>query len=224
MEKVLEFIFENTVFILLILGTILFSFTIYLLLNIKSSKMKWDSPIEKLNPEEQKTYKLEQDPSMLKSISKEEPKFQTEEKPVDVIIKNGEIDIMYSSTAPDTKDSNIPLERFEEMDESEPNIVETPVETILPSSKKPAEEKIPDAKPPVIDTKKPLGKFHVLYRLQDDRWIIKRENSDKIVRVLESQREAIGYATIKALTADTVVVVHNKDGKIRSQNTKNTED
>ncbi len=68
------------------------------------------------------------------------------------------------------------------------------------------------------EIKKPLGKYHVMFRQSDQKWIVKRENSSKIVRSLETQKEAISYATIKALTNDTTVVIHKKDGKIRKQN------
>ncbi len=66
--------------------------------------------------------------------------------------------------------------------------------------------------------KKQLGKYHVLYRKEDKRWYIKREGSDKILRVLDTQREAIAYATIKAITQDTGFIIHNQDGKIRKVN------
>lgn len=66
--------------------------------------------------------------------------------------------------------------------------------------------------------KKPLGKYHVLYRSSDDSWIVKREGSDRILRVLETQKDAIAFANIKALTNETQIVIHKKDGKIRKQN------
>ena len=65
---------------------------------------------------------------------------------------------------------------------------------------------------------KELGKYHVLYRKDDNKWYIKREGSDKILRVLETQAEAIAWATIKALNQDTAIVIHKRDGKIRKQN------
>jgi hypothetical protein len=36
--------------------------------------------------------------------------------------------------------------------------------------------------------------------------------------VLETQAEAIAWATIKALNQDTTIVIHKRDGKIRKQN------
>ena len=65
---------------------------------------------------------------------------------------------------------------------------------------------------------KELGKYHVLYRKEDNKWYIKREGSDKTLRVLETQAEAIAWATIKALNQDTTIVIHKRDGKIRKQN------
>lgn len=65
---------------------------------------------------------------------------------------------------------------------------------------------------------KELGKYHVLYRKDDNKWYVKREGSDKTLRVLETQAEAIAWATIKALNQDTTIVIHKRDGKIRKQN------
>lgn len=67
--------------------------------------------------------------------------------------------------------------------------------------------------------KKLPPKFHVLYRATDNMWYIKVEGSDAIIATLETQVEAISYATIKALKSDSVVIVHRKDGKIRKQAT-----
>jgi len=76
-----------------------------------------------------------------------------------------------------------------------------------------------ETKPKAEQTgKKELGKYHVLYRKEDQKWFVRREGSDRILRVLETQREAIAYATIKALTQDTSLVIHKQDGKIRKQN------
>jgi competence protein ComGC len=72
-------------------------------------------------------------------------------------------------------------------------------------------------KEPKEETKE-LGKYHVLYRKEDNKWYIKREGSDKTLRVLETQAEAIAWATIKALNQDTAIVIHKRDGKIRKQN------
>lgn len=58
-------------------------------------------------------------------------------------------------------------------------------------------------------------RYHVLYRKEDGKWYVKREGSEKTIRVLETQKEAIAFATIKAINQDTTVVVHKRDGKIR---------
>lgn len=92
---------------------------------------------------------------------------------------------------------------------------EVPFPTSAPTVANPIPLVEPDVKPIVV--KKPLGKYHVLFRKSDEKWIVKRENSTKILRVLETQKEAISYATIKALTNNTTVVIHKKDGKIRRQ-------
>ncbi len=67
--------------------------------------------------------------------------------------------------------------------------------------------------------KKLPPKYHVLYRQTDNTWYVKVEGSESIIATLETQREAISFATIKALKSDSVVIVHRKDGKIRKQAT-----
>ena len=64
------------------------------------------------------------------------------------------------------------------------------------------------------EEKKELGKYHILYRDSDNKWYIKREGSDKVIRVLHTKKEAIAYATIKAINQDTNIVIHSQDGKI----------
>ncbi|MCK7484750.1 MAG: DUF2188 domain-containing protein [Bacillus subtilis] len=49
-----------------------------------------------------------------------------------------------------------------------------------------------------------------MFRAADEKWIVKRENADRIIRVLETQKEAISFATIKALTNETTIVIHKK--------------
>jgi hypothetical protein len=73
----------------------------------------------------------------------------------------------------------------------------------------------PDDTPTSSKPKKELGRYHVLYRKEDKHWYIKREGSDRILRVLPTQREAIAFATIKAITQNTSFVIHQQDGKIR---------
>lgn len=72
------------------------------------------------------------------------------------------------------------------------------------------EEKKEDKEEPPVE----LGKYHVLYRDKDKKWYVKREGSERTLRVLYTKKEAIAYATIKAINQDTNIVIHGKDGKI----------
>lgn len=83
------------------------------------------------------------------------------------------------------------------------------------------EEEVEEGKPKAKSVKekpKDPGKYHVLYRKEDNKWYVKREGADKVLRVMETQAEAIAWATIKALNQDTAIVIHKRDGKIRKQN------
>lgn len=78
--------------------------------------------------------------------------------------------------------------------------------------------KKPAPKPKTPPKKKQeLGRYHVLFRKEDNMWYVKREGSDKIVKVLHTQKEAIAFATIKSITQKTSMVIHKRDGKIRKQ-------
>lgn len=59
-----------------------------------------------------------------------------------------------------------------------------------------------------------LGKYHITYRQKDNKWIVTREGSDKTIRVLHTKKEAVAYATIKAIKQDSNIVIHGRDGKI----------
>ncbi|MFA5006455.1 MAG: DUF2188 domain-containing protein [Candidatus Izemoplasmatales bacterium] len=77
----------------------------------------------------------------------------------------------------------------------------------------------PEGKTPVVvkpKAPKPvLGAYRVVYRPEDDKWLVRRDGSDRIQRTLETQTEAVHWATIKALTQDVELIVHKKDGSIR---------
>ncbi len=98
-----------------------------------------------------------------------------------------------------------------------PEPASNPPEKVVSSEVSP--EDSVSAEPPMPikpkDPPKPLGKYHVMYRAEDNRWYVKREGSATILRVLDTQREAISWAVIKALPKDIGIVVHDKDGKIK---------
>ena len=58
-------------------------------------------------------------------------------------------------------------------------------------------------------------RYHVLYLKEENKWYVKREGAEAVINVLETQKEAIAFATIKAINQGTSVVVHKRDGKIR---------
>lgn len=66
------------------------------------------------------------------------------------------------------------------------------------------------------DTEKnPNKRYHVLYLKEQNKWFVKREGKDQILKIFETQKEGIAFATIKSLENETSVVVHRRDGKIR---------
>jgi len=66
------------------------------------------------------------------------------------------------------------------------------------------------------DTEKnPNKRYHVLYLKEQKKWFVKREGNDQILKIFETQKEGIAFATIKSLENETSVVVHRRDGIIR---------
>ncbi|XMB72407.1 DUF2188 domain-containing protein [Mycoplasmatota bacterium WC30] len=101
---------------------------------------------------------------------------------------------------------------IEKQTKEEPKVIEPKViepKVIEPKVIEPKEKPKPPKK------KKNLGRYHVLYRKEDNKWYVKREGTEKIVKVLETQREAIAFATIKSINQNTTMVIHKRDGKIR---------
>lgn len=106
-----------------------------------------------------------------------------------------------------------------------PSLEETPPLSVAPATGTAFPDPVlmtPPSSPPASESpvkarkeKKELGRYHVLYRKEDNQWYVKREGTDRILRVLPTQREAIAFATIKAITQNTSFVIHRQDGKIR---------
>jgi len=62
-----------------------------------------------------------------------------------------------------------------------------------------------------------MGKnVHVTKR--DDGWAVKTENSERAVKITETQKEAIEIAREIAQNQKSEVVIHGTDGKIREKN------
>jgi len=150
------------------------------------------------------------------------------EEQIETVQKENIVDLSESETflVEETDDSieEEPIERTSEdisVDEVMVGDIDIPeelsVEELKELEKPIVDEEDSIAKTPV-EPKPVLGKYHVLYRKDDNKWYIKREGSDKILRVIETQQEAIAWATIKALNQDTTIVIHKRDGRIRKQN------
>jgi hypothetical protein len=203
MEAILDFITQNWTFLLILVGSVLVILTVYMLFNIRPSEAR-TGEVETKSVVPNRPVETEANPS----IPTQAP-----------IVKNGEIlQTLILPPAPIANDPSI-------IPTTEPNPAPAQTPTVLPtvppivqlSSSK--DDPAPAPKP-----KKPLGRYHVMFRSADEKWIVKRENAERIIRVLETQKEAISFATIKALTNETTIVIHKKDGKIRKQNYKKSDE
>jgi hypothetical protein len=200
MSAFIDFIQTNGLFFGLIIGTILIFILIYTLFNRRfkedSKSTSQDNQIEPLK-EDSNNHLLEQD----QKVSTISIPIVIDGEIITKPIVKEELNILKEDSSPSSTE---PLEPTHTPSTS-------PDQEILPHE--PTEEIVA-----VKVAKKPLGKYHVLFRQSDEKWIVKRENGERIIRVLETQKEAISFATIKALMNNTSIVIHKKDGKIRKQN------
>ncbi|MDY0024164.1 MAG: DUF2188 domain-containing protein [Candidatus Izemoplasmatales bacterium] len=148
---------------------------------------------------------------------------ETEKTPVDEEVKTINGEPLNPEPAPiidearETEEEVIEEDLVEDETESLENKEETFEESQTESEDEKEENKGEESQEEDQEERE-LGKYHVLYRKEDTKWYVKREGSDKVLRVLETQAEAIAWATIKALNQDTSIVIHKRDGKIRKQN------
>lgn len=187
---IIDFIVQNWIFLSILLGSLLAIFLLYLVFNIRTAERpKRQEPLP--------VAKERQTPDPAQN--------EAGTSPIEPIVVGGEI--LAKPIAP--------VETAAAPEPAAPEAVEPAAPEPAPA---PAlvEVQAPPATPP--KPKKTLGRYHVLYRAADDAWIVKREGSDRILRVLETQKDAITFANIKALSNDTQIVIHKKDGKIRKQN------
>lgn len=111
----------------------------------------------------------------------------------------------------------------------EPQPVETPKEPVVTEPVKPVvvaseEEEDEGDDDPSKDnvTKDKPAKYHVSQNKDDKnpnykKWRVRKEGSTKTIKYLETQKEAIEYATDLAEKAGTTIVIHKMDGSIRKQ-------
>lgn len=135
-------------------------------------------------------------------VKKEKPKKEKKKKEETVETTESESDSIVFKNIEVNEEEMLKTLDILGQEEEEPEVIEEEEEELIP-------EVLPET-----ETKN-LGRYHIIYRQKDGMWIIKREGSDKVIRVLHTQEEAIAYATIKAISQDTTYIIHKRDGKIR---------
>ncbi|MCK5731426.1 MAG: DUF2188 domain-containing protein [Tenericutes bacterium] len=225
----LNFIDQYGIFFGLLIGVILGLVFAYLLLSRPKRVTNHDNPSKEVELEKTK---LNNQNTPLKTEASTKPvKLEKEDSlsnPNDLEADNLDITINKDKIIIDSfEEHNIEVETVQAIDFNEDikpaeekaiiQNVELQPKIVKDSKKAPQpkpEKKAPKAKPKV---KKDLGRYHVLFRKEDSQWYVKREGSDRVVKVLLTQKEAIAFATIKSITQKTSIVIHKRDGKIRKQ-------
>ncbi|MGI6392481.1 MAG: DUF2188 domain-containing protein [Candidatus Izemoplasmatales bacterium] len=225
----LNFLNKNWLFLVLLFGSLMLITAAYLLF------IYLKRPVKKKNIAETKTQKAEKDELKIslidlidaeitgqKSVKKKavQTDVSSHEAISEVVIaserENENADGVTSTIPMDISEvsptENVPQEPILTGEAEEKPLATDPPRENTPSTTEKSQKK-GEKKPP----KKELGKYHVLFRKKDGRWYVKREGSERILRVLDTQKEAIAYATIKAITQNTAFVVHRQDGKIKKQ-------
>lgn len=218
MFLIIDFLKENWLFLTIVLSIILIMTVIYLLVDRKNKRL-----LDKYNRESQAS--VESRPEEVKISLQDLIDHEM------VTRYENEIDQQKEDSTPESQTiaNADPFEKPEAIEDMPKVIEPVPLEKKADEPKQEPAKQSPIKKAadldfseedtlPASSEKKSLGRYHVLYRKEDKMWYVKREGSNRILRVLPTQREAVAFATIKAITQNTSFVIHKQDGKIRKQN------
>lgn len=196
----LDFLKENWQFLSIVGGTILVIVIAYwIYTGISRRRLRTKNRREDPNRE----IALKQEPV----VTKPEPVSNPQ------VVEVAKVDNEVAITLDEELEITDEIDEDDEEDSQSKETVSAKHKTALPDVEEPEIEEFDDG----TTGAKSLGRYHVIYRVADQRWVVKREGSSKVLRTLHTQKEAIAYATIKAITQDTTFVIHKKDGKIRKQ-------
>jgi outer membrane biosynthesis protein TonB len=191
LEKILDFLTDYWIYLTLVFGSLILLVIISVILNARAKVREDESPeVSPLSPEPAPEPKLEVvDAEVMNPDHVSVPDPETPGEP-------------FADPEPESKPAEV----------TQPPLVDPIPEPLpVPESPEPESQK-PEKLPP--KPKKVLGKYHVMYRT-DGKWYVKREGSTTVLRVLETQKEALSWAIIKAYPQNIGIVVHDKDGKIK---------
>lgn len=59
--------------------------------------------------------------------------------------------------------------------------------------------------------------YHVSKRQEDGKWTVKYAGGEKVIKLFDTQKEAIEYTKKMAENQDGVMLVHNSKGKAKGQ-------
>ncbi|MCK4552078.1 MAG: DUF2188 domain-containing protein [Tenericutes bacterium] len=225
----LNFIDQYGIFFGLLLGVILGLVIAYLLFSrpkkiTSQDNLNKEVELKKTEPELQSiSIEKQANPETIELVSEDNLTESIDSEISSSDIKSNEIKIITDKTSGE----DIEVETVEAINLAE-DVVPAEVKTIITDTVRQPQiietkEVVTPPKPKKKTTKTPpkvkkdLGKYHVLFRKVDSQWYVKREGSDRIVKVLHTQKEAIAFATIKSITQKTSIVIHKRDGKIRKQ-------
>lgn len=106
-----------------------------------------------------------------------------------------------------------------------------PAKKVEPTLKKEVQEKpapkkvdpVKSSEKEVTEPAKPTSQKYHISQNNDDKsefykqWRVRKSGSDKTIKFFKTQKEAIDYAKTLAKNADSDIVIHKTDGKIRKQ-------
>lgn len=95
---------------------------------------------------------------------------------------------------------------------------ETKTETLKVEEKKKAGKttlKPSETKKTVTEKKEPIGRYHISLDKELNKWKVKLADGGKVIKLFNTQKEAIEYADSLCQKNGRGFVVHSKKGKIR---------
>lgn len=114
------------------------------------------------------------------------------------------------------KDTKKPEAKVAPKDAKKPEAKVAPKDAKKPKAKvEPKEVKKTEPSKETAGKKEVAKNYHITQRKEDGKWQVKSAGSEKVIKLFDTQAEAIAYTNKMAKNQDGNITIHKKDGKIR---------
>ena len=197
-------------------GTVFFIALAIFIVDFRKEKNKGEEKVEDKEAKEEPQAEEVQAEEKPQEEVQEEPQEEKPYEPAPLI----ELEPVKEENAGEDNNELPPLETVEEPKKEEaPAVEEAPKEEPVkekPAPKKKAEPKVQEKEKepePKDDSKKDNTRvYHVNKRKEDNKWTVKFAGGEKVIKLFDTQKEALEYANQMAKNQDGTVLVHASKG------------